>query len=83
VKLVAHATICLGLSCAAGRQPVRQRVVGDNQMQRSVSTMGVGGQGWVSVIVLTMCCFIGDGGEGGEKVLIPTVPLLTLILRVG
>jgi len=41
---VARATICSGLSCAAGRRPVRQRVVGDNQMQWSASTMGAGGR---------------------------------------
>ena len=55
----------MGLSCAAGRRPVRQRVVGDN---RNGAQWGwQAGLGLERDHVDMKWCFIGDGGEGGGK----------------
>ena len=51
----------MGLSCVAGRLPVRQRVVGDN---RNGARWGRGGS---RDHVDMKWCFIGDGGEGGGE----------------
>ena len=57
----------MGLSCAAGRRPVRQRVVGDN---RNGAQWGRAGRGWLVSLErdrVTKWCFIGDEEKGGGK----------------
>ncbi len=72
------------MACAAaGRRPVRQCVVGDNQMQWSVSTMGAGGRPGLGLELLdrvhNVVFYWQRRRRGGGNVLIPTVPLLTPI----